>query len=135
MTFPNLFFCYIYSYNYGQQIYKKIMKKSTLRQLIREEIQKLNETDRSKFSYIDDDVLDKWDMLIKNMPNELKQAILDIDTGSKDTHSEKKPSMDSRGKNYVYQNVKGKPTTPWNKKVKSLVGGDLFTFHLYMNKK
>ncbi len=44
MTFPNLFFLYIYGYNYGQQIYKIIMKKSTLRQIIREEIQNLTES-------------------------------------------------------------------------------------------
>ncbi len=144
MTFPNLFFCYIYTYNYGQQIYKKIMKKSTLRQIIREEIQRLEElsSEEQWNRYVKsigkehredgDDVLKRWDKLLDRMPNVLKQAFSDIDAVNKDKYSERAVGMDSAGKNYTYVNVKGKPKTQWNKDIKALLGNtNLFSIWVY----
>ena len=84
---------------------------------------------KSSGSYADEEELNKWDKLIKQMPTPLKNAISDIEAGTKDKYSERLVAMG--GKNYIYKNVKGKQTTPWNKDVKSLLGGNLFAFHIY----
>lgn len=99
--------------------------KSELRTIIKEELK--------EYSYWYQNV-EKWDNLIKKMPTTLKQAILDIETGKKDKYSERLPTMDASGKNYIYPNVKGKPRTNWNSEVKSLLGTDLFGFYLYYKK-
>jgi len=79
--------------------------------------------------------IEKWDKLIKAMPAWLKTAIKEVEEGEKDKYSDKRVTMNSSGKNYIYVNQKGKPNVPWNKNAKEEFGDEFFGFLLYYERK